>query len=264
MVPLRRPGRPMGLGKPPGSGRRLGVPNKVTATIKALALPYARRAFAMLARLLKTSGDDKVRLAAAREILDRAYGRPVSPTEVTGKDGSPIVPPELPRGEIIRRLTFLLASAEREAERDEAAASENTAPPSSTGQVMGAAPALLQPPELSSTETTSAAEKFPSPAEILPPVLGSAIAFDDVMVVNVGAQRDGLADCYEVRRAGAVLIHGNFEKAIALVTKINHGRLPPGRKLPRTPTVRDPARPDAGVERTPATSNRIRGYEDRR
>lgn len=41
-----------------------------------LAEQYTQLAFDAIVVLLETTEDEKVRLAAAREILDRAYGRP--------------------------------------------------------------------------------------------------------------------------------------------------------------------------------------------
>lgn len=74
-----------------------------------MALPYSRRAFTKLAKLLKESEDEKVQLAAAREILDRAYGRPQQSQEITGAEGQPLMPPaEIDDAEVARRLAFVL------------------------------------------------------------------------------------------------------------------------------------------------------------
>ena len=100
----RRPGRPPGLKKT--GGRKKGVKNRITREIKELALPYGKRAFTRLAKLLK-SDDEKISLAASREILDRAYGRPQIYNELTGPGGSPIETPADPL-EVARRVAFLL------------------------------------------------------------------------------------------------------------------------------------------------------------
>jgi len=78
----RRPGKPLGHPKPPGSGRKPGVPNKTTAEIRAIAQKYGRKAIHTLVKLAKESTDETIKLKAIVEILDRGYGRPVTPSEV--------------------------------------------------------------------------------------------------------------------------------------------------------------------------------------
>lgn len=62
-------------GSPKTGGRKAGVPNKATAEIKALALSHAPEVFKELARLALHSKSDQARIAAGREILDRAFGK---------------------------------------------------------------------------------------------------------------------------------------------------------------------------------------------
>ncbi|WP_330728195.1 hypothetical protein [Burkholderia multivorans] len=77
-------------GKRPGAGRPPGRPNKVTAEIKALAQKHCEAAIAELATILTTSESDQARIAAAKELLDRGYGKATQHTEITGRDGAPI------------------------------------------------------------------------------------------------------------------------------------------------------------------------------
>ena len=79
-------------GKRPGAGRPAGVPNKITADIKALAQEHAPAAIRELATILTTSENDQARIAAAKELLDRGYGKATQHAEVTGKDGAPLIP----------------------------------------------------------------------------------------------------------------------------------------------------------------------------
>jgi hypothetical protein len=72
-----RPGRPRGGGKT--GGRTAGVPNRITRDVKALAQDYTERAIQVLAEIMETSAHDACRVVAARELLDRAWGRPVQP-----------------------------------------------------------------------------------------------------------------------------------------------------------------------------------------
>ena len=72
-------------GRPPGS------PNKITAEIRAVAQRHAPDAFAELARLAREAQSEQTRVAAIKEILDRAYGRPTQPIEGDGQGGAVIV-----------------------------------------------------------------------------------------------------------------------------------------------------------------------------
>ncbi len=67
-----------GRGSAPGErrgGRKKGTPNKTTAEIKALAQEQGPAAIKKLVALLD-SDDERTRLAAIKELLDRGYGRP--------------------------------------------------------------------------------------------------------------------------------------------------------------------------------------------
>lgn len=78
----------MAVGKKTGGGTRKGVPNKSTADVKALASQYAPSAMAELGRLSVQAESEPARVAACKEILDRAYGK--SPQAITGADGGPV------------------------------------------------------------------------------------------------------------------------------------------------------------------------------
>lgn len=67
---------PRGKGTPKTGGRAKGTPNKATADIKAIAQKYTATAIEELVKVLTTSESDPARVAAAREILDRGYGKP--------------------------------------------------------------------------------------------------------------------------------------------------------------------------------------------
>jgi len=74
-------------GQPKTGGRQKGTPNKVTADVRALAQDYGKEAIEKLAKLMADGESEQVQLAAARELLDRGYGKP---TQVLGSD------PEVP------------------------------------------------------------------------------------------------------------------------------------------------------------------------
>jgi hypothetical protein len=77
----------MAAGRKTG-GRVKGVPNKATRDIKALAQKHTPEALKTLVSIMKTSESDPARVAASKELLDRAYGKPAQAI-VGGGDGSP-------------------------------------------------------------------------------------------------------------------------------------------------------------------------------
>jgi hypothetical protein len=79
IIPLKRRG-----------GRQAGTPNKSTAAIRELAQQYGEAAMAELARLATEAESEMVQIAAIKEILDRAYGRPTQPVDGDG-EGGPIL-----------------------------------------------------------------------------------------------------------------------------------------------------------------------------
>jgi hypothetical protein len=72
-------------------GRVKGTPNKATIEVKALAQQHGPECIAGLALLAKTAENEQARIAAMRELLDRAYGKPSQ--AVTGPDGEALQVP---------------------------------------------------------------------------------------------------------------------------------------------------------------------------
>lgn len=77
-----------GKGNPKGVGRKPGVPNKATADIKALAQQYGAKAMATLAQIMESGEGEAARIAAAKELLDRGYGKAAQAVDVTTKGES--------------------------------------------------------------------------------------------------------------------------------------------------------------------------------
>lgn len=77
-------------GKRPGAGRPKGVPNKATAAIREIAGQYTEQAVTALVSIL--AGGEGIpaaaQVAAAKELLDRAHGKPSQ--ALTGEGGGPI------------------------------------------------------------------------------------------------------------------------------------------------------------------------------
>lgn len=80
--------RPKGL--PKTGGRQKGSLNIATADIKALARAHGADAVETLASIMSDSEvPPAARVAAAKELIDRGYGKAIQPTELSGKDGAP-------------------------------------------------------------------------------------------------------------------------------------------------------------------------------
>jgi hypothetical protein len=73
----------MPRGSSPGErrgGRQKGTPNKVTADVRALAGQYGEKALKTLAKIMESDNEPAAaRVSAAKEILDRAYGKAPQP-----------------------------------------------------------------------------------------------------------------------------------------------------------------------------------------
>ena len=90
-------------GKREGAGRKKGQPNKATAEVRAAARKFAPTAFKELARLAAKAESEQARIAAIKEILDRAYGKSVQPHDGDG-EGGPIYVQDIARS-IVRAQT---------------------------------------------------------------------------------------------------------------------------------------------------------------
>jgi hypothetical protein len=71
-----------------GVGRKKGVPNKATAEIKALCREHAPSVIKELARLSLKGRSEQARVAAAKELLDRGFGKSVQPHDGDGEGGA--------------------------------------------------------------------------------------------------------------------------------------------------------------------------------
>jgi len=63
-------------GRRTGAGRKPGVPNKATAEIKEIARKHGADAIKRLAHLMTKAESEQAQVAACKELLDRAYGKP--------------------------------------------------------------------------------------------------------------------------------------------------------------------------------------------
>jgi hypothetical protein len=71
-------------GSKPGErrgGRKAGTPNKATTDVRSLAQQYGSEALAVLASIMLGDHPAAARVSAAKEILDRGYGKSPQPIE---------------------------------------------------------------------------------------------------------------------------------------------------------------------------------------
>jgi hypothetical protein len=66
-------------------GRKPGSKNKVAADVKALAQSYGPEAIDRLVAHMRGAANEQTSVAAAKELLDRGYGKSVAPIEHTGE-----------------------------------------------------------------------------------------------------------------------------------------------------------------------------------
>ncbi len=128
-----RPGRPKELGKVPGSGRAKGTPNRSTVQtrdrIQELADPIQFLADVMAGKRMVAAGEPGdmkktwcyptlAQRVQAGETLLRKMLPDLKATELTGKDGAPLIEPPTRRGELYstidlaRRMAFVLAAGD--------------------------------------------------------------------------------------------------------------------------------------------------------
>jgi hypothetical protein len=72
-----------------GKGRPKGAVNKATKDIKELARAHGPEVIAGFWRLFKEADSDQAKIAAGKEILDRAYGKSTQP--LSGDDDAPAI-----------------------------------------------------------------------------------------------------------------------------------------------------------------------------
>lgn len=71
-------------------GRPKGAVNKNTLHVRELARTYGAGAIARLAYLMEFAESEQAQIAAAKELLDRGFGKSVQAIETSGPDGGPI------------------------------------------------------------------------------------------------------------------------------------------------------------------------------
>src|SRR5690554_581433 len=84
--------RPNTGGARKGAGRPKGSTNKVTQDVREMAQKYGPAALATLAEIMSSEeSPEAARVAASRELLDRAYGKSAQSIQHSGKIDQPLV-----------------------------------------------------------------------------------------------------------------------------------------------------------------------------
>jgi len=96
--------------QPGQSGNPAGRP-KSDNIAKELAMQHGPEAVARLVQLMRDDDDRRVSLQATAILLDRAYGKPLQSTELTGKDGAHLFA-NLTTEELQRQLLDRMANPE--------------------------------------------------------------------------------------------------------------------------------------------------------
>lgn len=91
------------------SGNPSGRP-KIDPAIKEMARAASVTAIQRAIELV-ASNDENVALKAINTVLDRAWGKPVQATEISGPDGEPMQIDNVSEVEAARRVAFLLTKA---------------------------------------------------------------------------------------------------------------------------------------------------------
>lgn len=92
----------------PGKSGNPGGAHKVIYKLSRECQGHGAEAVATILEIMRTSKTAGLRLAAARELLDRGFGKPAQALQVSGADGGPITfaainaPQPIPREEWIK------------------------------------------------------------------------------------------------------------------------------------------------------------------
>jgi hypothetical protein len=72
-------------------GRAKGTPDKVSAEVRALAATHGPKVIAELVRLASHAKNEATRVAACKELLDRAIGKAVQPVSGSEREGPVVI-----------------------------------------------------------------------------------------------------------------------------------------------------------------------------
>jgi hypothetical protein len=103
--------------KTPEAGAATEDERLTAGPLKTEAQKMSRLALDTLAAIMSGDGQDSAKLAAAREVLDRAYGKPQAPAKPKARSGAKAAEPMTV---IVKRFTDVTPQDEAEADATEA------------------------------------------------------------------------------------------------------------------------------------------------
>jgi hypothetical protein len=71
-------------GARPGAGRKKDIPDGIKLNVRGMASVHGKKAIEELARIAFKAEKDETRVAACKELLDRAYGKATQAIEHSG------------------------------------------------------------------------------------------------------------------------------------------------------------------------------------
>ncbi len=230
----RKPGRPKGSPKPPGSGRQKGTPNKATKEIAEIAQKHGKVIVDGLVKEFKTTDDLDVKVKIASLVLSYGYGQPTRRAELTGADGGPIQQ----RTEILAASQRVVAAMAEASTADDPAvamdaeglhgikaisflAARQAAQERDQAPARPSTPAVDLPAPEPSGEPVESVEEDPLlQGEPEAPDPGHALRFmgSDWYIKGFGPVREGLPNVYELRCPSGLVRRGPFAMCMDLLT----------------------------------------------
>ena len=155
------------------AGRPKGSRNRVSREVKEIALRKGPKMLRLLESLAEKAKDERTQLAAVTEYLNRAYGKPISPTEISGKDGSPIETSDVSKIEVARRILNMIEEAKEASAGPRPIVSDpvdiEARRHMAFGLTLAAREAAQHDGEPMPTWYNSPAAPDPKPAQVIPP-----------------------------------------------------------------------------------------------
>ncbi len=244
-IPILGPGAPKGGAKPPGSGRRKGVGNKRTKEVEAVWDPIARRMGKKLEKRFneELAKGDKANLNFCDSFFAKAagyaWGQPTKRSEISGRDGGPI----LKQTQIVEasaRVADVFAAAAGSDDPAEQMDDESlgavqavnfiTAEREAQARIrVKAGPATDALTSALPAEPEPAAEPTPDPGPVkpIPPQPGHTIAFMDsgLRIVGLNPDREGLPPLYALHGSVGLIRRGNWKTVLGQARKQAGGDL---------------------------------------
>lgn len=237
----RRPGAPVGRPKPPGSGRKAGVRNRVNREIAERVRKHDKEIVEGLLELFRTAPDAEIRLKTGSLLLSYGHGSPVSRREVSGPQGQPIQQITTNIAADAENLSQALGGTEPEKAlagpaldaaktvafaRELARRQEKAETPRDDGGrgLLARARSVVPPtPPIFSASENPISESEIQPPQPPPPGCFLRFIGSPIYISGLPGDRPGLPDIFEARDSTGLMRRGSFEIALAAALKAMGG-----------------------------------------